>query len=77
MHRIYREPKAKRDILLPHHHTSRQEADRYGHRNMCHVQQDTPCLSDSPHLRQPQSTKETVHCFFCPHFKGHEQGLNM
>ncbi|CAG7937770.1 unnamed protein product [Penicillium nalgiovense] len=77
MHHIYRETKARRDILLPHHRTPRQDVDRYDHHDLRHVQQDTPCLRDNPHLHQAQSTRETVHCFFCPHFQGQEPYLNM
>ncbi|CAG8909999.1 unnamed protein product [Penicillium egyptiacum] len=95
-HHLYRQSKARRDILLPqYHHILRQpEADRHDHHNLCHVQQDMHCSRDNLHLhlnnsesdtielqpyrlRQAPSAKETVHCYFCPHFRGQEPCLKM
>ncbi|CDM32041.1 hypothetical protein PROQFM164_S02g002192 [Penicillium roqueforti FM164] len=72
---------------------TQQNTDCYDHHHLCHVQQPTPCSRDhhlhlnntdidtvkhrAYHLRQAPSTKETIHCYFCPNFQGQGPRLRM
>ncbi|KAJ5372466.1 hypothetical protein N7517_004472 [Penicillium concentricum] len=71
----------------------RQKTDGHDHHHLCHVQQLTRYSRDNHlhlienrsdtiepqlyNLQQAPRPKETVHCYFCPHFRGQDPNLKM
>ena len=90
-HHMYRQSEARKDIIPQYRTKTQQKTDCYDH-HLCHSQQATPCLRDNHHLylnntdtiehrpyhlRQASGTKETIHCYFCPNFRGQDPRLKM
>ncbi|KAJ5425881.1 hypothetical protein N7465_000951 [Penicillium sp. CMV-2018d] len=80
-HHMYRQSKAREDILHPQYHPKAmrqtEKGGCYDHHPLCHVHQVTPCSRDSSHVHQPPTINETIHSYYCPLFRSQDPYLKM